>query len=150
MKVLMVCLGNICRSPLAEGIFAHKIKVAQLDWTVDSAGTSAYHIGEAPDPRSRAIAQVHGLDISQQAARQFRPADFDDFDCILAMDGSNYRDILRLARTEVDRTKVHQLLPYVNHQDLQDVPDPYWDDNGFAFVYELLDSACAVLLQKLV
>ncbi|MEM1214744.1 MAG: low molecular weight protein-tyrosine-phosphatase [Bacteroidota bacterium] len=149
MNILMVCLGNICRSPLAEGILAAKAAAAGLDWTVDSAGTSAYHLGDAPDPRSVAIARQRGLDISQQTARQFRVADFDQFDFIFAMDASNQRDILRLARTDVDRTKVQAILPYVGHPDLQNVPDPYWDDNGFAFVYDLLDSACAILLEKL-
>ena len=91
----MVCLGNICRSPLAEGIMKQKVKEKKLDWSVDSAGTGSWHIGELPDRRSIAIARQYGIDISDQRARQFKPADLDRFDLVLAMDSSNYRDIIR-------------------------------------------------------
>lgn len=148
MKILMVCLGNICRSPLAEGIMQKKIATEGLEWYVDSAGTGAYHVGELPDPRSRAIARTHGLDISAQRARQFKAVDFNRFDLILAMDSSNYHNILALANTDEDRQKVHQILELA-HGNTVDVPDPYWDDNGFTQVYNMLDDACGEILQSL-
>ena len=94
MKILMVCLGNICRSPLAEGILGHKIKEAGLNWEVQSAGTGSWHIGEAPDPRSQKIAKINGIDISKQKAQKFSVRHFAEFDRIYAMDSSNYRDII--------------------------------------------------------
>ncbi len=142
MKILCVCLGNICRSPLAEGILKQKIKLHGLDWTVDSAGTGSWHIGESPDPRSIQVARKHGIDITDQRARQFSTSDFDRFDLILAMDLSNLRDILSKARTEKDRSKVHLILDFIYPGKNKSVPDPYWDDDGFEFVFQLLDKAC--------
>ena len=145
----MVCLGNICRSPLAEGILRHKVRDAGLDWKVDSAGTGAWHIGNPPDPRSVAEAQRRGLDISGQRARQFQRSDFDEFDHILVMDSSNYQNVLKLARTEADREKVELVMNYDRPGYNQAVPDPYWDDDGFAKVYDLLDRACTRVVDSL-
>lgn len=133
MKILMVCLGNICRSPLAEGIMRSKLGE---EYFVDSAGTGSWHVGQAPDKRSIAVAKKYGIEISHLRARQFQVKDFDEFDYILAMDSSNYRDILSLARSEEDRMKVRMIL----HD--QDVPDPYYGgEDGFELVYQLLDEA---------
>lgn len=142
MKILMVCLGNICRSPLAEGILRHKIKEHGLDWEVDSAGTGNWHVGQPPDARSIQTARNYGLDITTQRARQFIGKDLDRYDLILAMDTSNYQNILRLAQTEEHRKKVRLILNYVYPDRNQSVPDPYWDDNGFDQVYKMLLNAC--------
>ena len=141
MKILMVCLGNICRSPLAEGILQAKAESYKLPWQVDSAGTGAYHVGEKPDPRSRAVANKHGLDISHQRARQFKAEDLDRFDLIFAMDSQNLQNILRLASSEEQKQRVKLILEFTG-SDERNVPDPYWDDNGFEHVYQLLNTAC--------
>jgi protein-tyrosine phosphatase len=148
MKILMVCLGNICRSPLAEGIMQHKITAEGFDWTVDSAGTGAWHVGEQADPRSRATARQHGLNIDHQRARKFTARDFEQFDLIFAMDQSNYQNIRRLSDNARHLKKVHLILDFA-HGQVADVPDPYWDDNGFEHVYTLLDGACEAVLHKL-
>ena len=122
MKILMVCLGNICRSPLAEGIL--KAKLPQDSFTVDSAGTSNYHIGELPDRRSIDVAKKHHIDITNQRGRQFITEDFDAFDLIYAMDTSNYRNIIKLARTPEDMSKVKLILDELPNYNLKDVPDP--------------------------
>jgi len=147
MKILMVCLGNICRSPLAEGIMQHLIDTKGLDWEVDSAGTGSWHIGQPADPRSRATAKKHGLSIDHQRARQFSAKDFEDFDLILAMDQSNYDDITELASTPEQIAKVHKILDYTD-QPNKEVPDPYWDDNGFEAVYTLLEEACNEVVKR--
>ena len=118
-KILMVCLGNICRSPLAEGIL--KSKLFGFETMIDSAGTGAYHINKKPDIRSIAIAKLNGLDITDQRARQFSVADFDNFDLIYAMDTANYKDILHLARNEAD--KVKKITPFYTY--LFDIMEPY-------------------------
>ncbi|MEE2699926.1 MAG: low molecular weight protein-tyrosine-phosphatase [Bacteroidota bacterium] len=147
-KILMVCLGNICRSPLAEGIL--KAKTNHLDVLVDSAGTSAYHISEQPDIRSIAIAKKHGIDLSCQRARQFCINDFDKFDKIYAMDTSNYTNIISLARSESDKEKVDLILNEINPRSFQSVPDPYYGgDNGFQDVYDMLDKACVKIVEQL-
>lgn len=148
MKVLMVCLGNICRSPLAEGILKQKAAERDLDWTVDSAGTGSWHIGEPPDRRSVAVAKKHGLDISAQRARQFRPKDFEDFDRIFVMDSSNFQDVLAQAQKESQRKKVDLLLNVSHPKENRNVPDPYWDDNGFEKVFQMVEKACEQLLEK--
>ena len=147
-KILMVCLGNICRSPLAEGIL--RSKITHLDILVDSAGTAAYHIGERPDVRSIEIANKYGIDLTSQRARQFSVNDFDEFDIIYAMDTSNYSNIISLARNEKDRDKVDLILNEINPRSFQSVPDPYYGgDNGFQNVYEMLDEACDIIIQNL-
>ena len=140
-RVLMVCLGNICRSPLAQGILEQKVKEHQMDWLVDSAGTSSWHAGEAPDPRSIQKAAENGINIRNQRSRQFQASDFDEFDLILTMDQSNHQNILSLARTQDHRQKVQLILNYLNPGSNQAVPDPYYD-NGFERVFQLLDAAC--------
>ncbi|MEM9928557.1 MAG: low molecular weight protein-tyrosine-phosphatase [Bacteroidota bacterium] len=142
MRILMVCLGNICRSPLAEGILQHKINALSLDWTVDSAGTAAYHSGEAPDPRSRSIAQAHGLNINHQRARKLSTADFSDFDHILVMDRENEMNALSMANSPDARDKVKLMLSFLPDGGPEEVPDPYYGGNdGFQLVYDLLDAA---------
>ena len=144
----MVCLGNICRSPLAEGIL--KGKANNSDVVVDSAGTAAYHIGEQPDIRSIAIARKYGIDLTDQRARQFCTNDFDEFDKIYAMDTSNYTNIISLARNESDKNKVDLILNEINPNSFQSVPDPYYGgDNGFQDVYDMLDEACDRIVEKI-
>lgn len=141
--ILMVCLGNICRSPLAEGILKNKLTRLGLPGHVESAGTAAYHVGERPDIRSQEIALKHGIDIGNQRARRFKVGDFDRFDAIYAMDRSNYSDILALARSKQDAEKVHLILNLLYPNENKQVPDPYYGGkDGFQNVYDMLDSAC--------
>ncbi len=147
-RVLMVCLGNICRSPLAEGILKSKVDPAKV--YVDSAGTSNYHVGDDPDRRSIAIARKNGLDITDQRGRQFSAEDFKDFDLIFAMDTFNYRDILELAETEKDKQKVHLILNEIFPGENVDVPDPYHGgEQGFENVYQMLNEACDSIARKI-
>jgi len=148
MKILMVCLGNICRSPLAEGILKAKIEARGLDWQVDSAGTGGWHAGEQPDPRSIRVAKRYGIDLTDQRARKFRAADLEHFDLVLAMDASNRNDILQLADKDAQRRKVEMIMNFLNPGSDQDVPDPYWDNNGFEAVFQMLDAACEALIEK--
>ena len=149
MKILMVCLGNICRSPLAEGILRHKIKEAGLDWEVQSAGTGSWHIGEAPDPRSQKIAKINGIDISKQKAQKFSQKHFSEFDRIYTMDSSNYRDVVNMAINEEDKNKVELIMNLVEPGKNKAVPDPYYDDDLYATVYEMLDKACEEIMKEL-
>jgi len=144
----MVCLGNICRSPLAEGIMKQKIREAQFDWTVDSAGTGNWHAGQQPDRRSIITAGQHGIDITKQRARQFQVADFDRFDKIFVMDTQNLRDVLHLAQTEGHRAKVELMLDQIHPGQERSVPDPYHDDDGFEEVFEMLDRACEAFVLR--
>lgn len=146
--ILMVCLGNICRSPLAEGIL--KSKLPKDTFFVDSAGTSAYHEGEKPDPRSIEVALKNGLDISNQKSRPFLESDFDTFDYIYVMDHSNYNNVVHLARNESDKEKIKLILEHTPDAYTLEVPDPYYGGNkGFDNVYELLDNACNVIATEL-
>ena len=142
MKILMVCLGNICRSPLAEGILQQKIDAYGLDWQVDSAGTGGWHAGERPDRRSIAIAALHGIDISKQRARQFQASDVAQFDRIFVMDTQNQREVLRQIPTPEDRQKVDLILNQLYPGENRIVPDPYYDDDGFEQVFQMLEKAC--------
>jgi protein-tyrosine phosphatase len=126
MKILMVCLGNICRSPLAEGILKTKVEKNRLNWIVDSAGTSSQHSGEQPDSRSIAIAEKYGIDITDQRSRQFKTRDFSEFDLILVMDASNFRNVVNLARDEEDIKKVKLIMNLAEPDQNNEVPDPYW------------------------
>ncbi len=147
-KVLMVCLGNICRSPLAEGILASKVDASKV--LVDSAGTSDWHVGKGPDTRSIAIAKQFGIDISKQQARQFSVADFDAFDTIYVMDNSNYDNVIALARNEADKQKVKRILNEVTPGKNLEVPDPYYGgDSGFTDVYKMLDEAFDIVVKKI-
>jgi protein-tyrosine phosphatase len=148
MRILMVCLGNICRSPLAEGILRDKLSKNGLDWVVDSAGTGGWHVGSLPDKRSVDIARKYGIDITYQRARKFRSNDFDEFDIIFAMDTSNYHDIYRMALNDSERQKVKMILEEVLPGQKKSVPDPYFDDNRFEEVFKMLDEACEVIIRK--
>jgi protein-tyrosine phosphatase len=148
MKILMVCLGNICRSPLAEGILKSKIKRENLDWTVDSAGTSSWHIDELPHNGSIAIAKKNGIDITNQRGRQFSIRDFDEFDLILAMDSENYQNIVQLAKDNLQEAKVKLMLNYAHPGSNMAVPDPYYTGD-FQEVYDLLELACTNLMAEL-
>ena len=148
VKILMVCLGNICRSPLAEGILASKLPKDKF--TVDSAGTGPWHVGKQPDSRSIAIAKKNKLDISQQRGRQFNAADFENYDYIYVMDSSNYDDVIALSNNEKQKGKVQLILNELFPGENVDVPDPYYGvENGFAAVYKMLDEACEILAEKL-
>ncbi|WP_298533476.1 low molecular weight protein-tyrosine-phosphatase [uncultured Algibacter sp.] len=147
-KILMVCLGNICRSPLAEGIL--KSKLPSDSFIVDSAGTASYHIGSSPDKRSIAVANKHGLNISNLSGRQFEVSDFDRFDLIYAMDNSNFDNIISLARNKVDISKVKLILNEVYPNQNYNVPDPYYGGHdGFENVYKMLDEACTLIANDL-
>lgn len=144
----MVCLGNICRSPLAEGILTSKC--AHLPVIIDSAGTSAHHIGEGPDHRSIHIASINGIDIVDQRARKIMKSDLENFDYIFAMDSANYTNILKLSNRESDKNKVHLILNESLPGQNKAVPDPYYGgEQGFENVYQLLDTACEVIKIKL-
>ena len=149
-KILMVCLGNICRSPLAQGILEHKAKINNTKIIVDSAGTGSWHIGSSPDIRSIETAKNHNIDISNQKARQFNTNDFNDFDKILVMDTSNLTNILRLCSNKKDEKKVQLILKYSNLNSQESVPDPYYGgEDGFEKVYQLLNEACDKIINTL-
>ncbi len=146
----MVCLGNICRSPIADGLLLRKIKEQNLDAQVDSAGTANYHIGKAPDSRMIQTAAAHGTPIEFLRARQFSNQDFENFDHILVMDQSNYENVIRLAQSADDRNKVQFLLDYLYPNQKAAVPDPYYGSlEDFEQVYQLVDSATDALILKL-
>lgn len=147
-KILMVCLGNICRSPLAEGILQSKL--SSENFIVDSAGTSGYHVGELPDSRSIEVARKYGIDIINQRSRKFVKADFDNFDMIFAMDQSNYGDIVAMSENEEQHEKVKMILNELHPNENRSVPDPYYGgDQGFENVYKMLDEACEIIASKL-
>lgn len=149
MKILMVCLGNICRSPLAEGIMKAKLPA---DFVVDSAGTSGFHSGDAPDPRSIAVAQKYGIDISNQRSRQISVQDFEEFDKIYCMDKSNLKNVLALAENDEQRQKVALLLTEADRESIfTEVPDPYYGGaKGFEKVFEMIDIACEEIAKKII
>ncbi|QCX38229.1 low molecular weight phosphotyrosine protein phosphatase [Aureibaculum algae] len=147
-RILMVCLGNICRSPLAEGILKSKVDSQKV--FIDSAGTGGYHIGKLPDSRSIAVAEKYNIDITDQRCRKFQQSDFDEFDLIYVMDAFNRDDILSLARNEDDRAKVKMILNELFPNENVDVPDPYHDtERGFENVYQMLDKSCAIIANTL-
>ncbi len=148
VKILMVCLGNICRSPLAEGILASKLPKDKF--TVDSAGTGSWHVGHSPDKRSIETAKKNKLDISKQKGRQFSPSDFETFDYIYVMDKSNYDDVTELSKNPEHREKVQIILNEMYPNENVDVPDPYFGlSNGFEIVYNMLDEVCEIIAEKL-
>jgi len=140
----MVCLGNICRSPLAHGIMEQMANEQGLNWEIESAGTGDWHVGEAPDRRSIRAAKNHGIDISNQVCRLFRISDFDEYDHIFVMDRSNLSDILAKARNKEDEKKVRLLLGD------KIVPDPYYDDTQFEPVFKMIEKGCTEIIQQLV
>ena len=149
MKILMVCLGNICRSPIAQGVLEQKVEKEGLDWTVDSAGTSSWHKGEPPDPPSIAEARRRGLDISHQRSRPLEIDDLEQFDLIFAMDQSNRQNILSMHPGGEDLEKKVRLILEESHPGSgREVPDPYWNDDGFSQVYDMLETACEGIIRK--
>ncbi|WP_145857406.1 low molecular weight protein-tyrosine-phosphatase [Pedobacter suwonensis] len=143
MKILMVCLGNICRSPLAEGIMRHLTDEQNLNWEIASAGTGNWHIGQAPDHRSISAAKALGYDISKQRAQQFNPSMFDHYDLILVMDKNNLADVKSLAKTDEQRKKVKLFL------DNGEVTDPYWDNSLFNPVCKQVEERCMEIIKQL-
>jgi protein-tyrosine phosphatase len=149
MKILMVCLGNICRSPLAEGILKHKAKEAGLDWQIDSAGTNGYHVGEAPHRLSQKVAKLNGIDICEQRARQFVKEDFQRYDKIYAMAEDVIDDIRRIARDKFDASKVELFLNELHPGKDMEVPDPWYGaEPGYHEVYKLIDATCEAIVRK--
>lgn len=149
MRVLMVCLGNICRSPLAEGILQEKVNKAGLNWVVDSAGTNHYHTGDPPHPLSQKVAFANGIDITQQRARRFTTEDLNQFDKIYALAGDVLKDIQRITGSKFDSSKVDLLLNEQYPGKNLDVPDPYYGgEPDFHEVFELLDQVCDQLILK--
>ncbi|MNJ85636.1 Low molecular weight protein-tyrosine-phosphatase YfkJ [compost metagenome] len=142
MRILMVCLGNICRSPMADGWLRHKNKKYGLSLEIDSAGTADYHVGKKPDDRMRRLSLEYGVSIDELRARQFSVSDFDNYDIIFAMDKNNRQNILRMARNEDDKQKVRLFLNELRPNEDLEVPDPYYGtDANFREVIELLDEA---------
>ncbi|MCC6371563.1 MAG: low molecular weight phosphotyrosine protein phosphatase [Bacteroidia bacterium] len=149
-KILFVCLGNICRSPLAEGILLHLKEKQHLPFEIDSAGTAGYHIGEAPDPRTIANARKNGVDLSALRARQFQASDFDKFDWIFTMDKSNYNNLLKLTSNKEQQQKLKLFLEFATGQNGAEVPDPYYgNEKDFEKVFQLVYSASLQLCEKL-
>lgn len=148
IKILMVCLGNICRSPLAEGILQSKL--SKNNFLVDSAGTGGWHSGEHPDKRSVKIAKKYGIDISAQRARQLSVKDFDEFDYIYVMDNSNYKNVMALVPNQKAKSKVKMIMNELFDNENTDVPDPYYGgEDGFENVYQMLDDVCIAIAEKL-
>ena len=147
-KVLMVCLGNICRSPLAEGVLQSKLPINKC--IVDSAGTANYHVGTAPDKRSIVTAKKFGIDISQQKCRQITKSDFETFDYIYVMDNSNYKNVMAIAPNEASKQKVKLILNEVDSTSDLEVPDPYYGElEDFEHVFHLLDEACTIIASRI-
>lgn len=141
-KVLMVCLGNICRSPIAHGLLQHKAKEQGLNWEIDSAGTSNWHEGELPNEKSVQVMKQHGIDITYQRSRPVRRKDLEHFDVIYVMDSSNYKDVTDMAKSEVEISKVRLIMNEVNAGKNQKVPDPWGlTDKHYEEVYEMLNEA---------
>jgi protein-tyrosine phosphatase len=144
----MVCLGNICRSPLAEGILKSKVNLNKV--SVSSAGTGGWHVGSPPDPRSVAVAKSNGLDITDQKGKKFSTYDFEIYDHIFVMDLSNYNDVTKLAKNNDEKQKVRLILDELFPGENVDVPDPYYGgDRGFEDVFKMLDEACEKIVRRL-
>lgn len=149
MKMLMVCLGNICRSPLAEGILRHQAQSHGLNWEVDSAGTGNWHVNEPPHHLSIKVASMNGIDISTQRARQFCKEDFERFDKIWVMDNSNYAEVKRMAGSYWQEEKIDLLLNALHPQQNQEVPDPwYGTEAGYHDVFALIQNACTRIIEQ--
>jgi len=147
-KILMVCLGNICRSPLAEGILKSKVNSDKV--FVDSAGTGGWHIGDLPDARSIEVALNNDIDITDQRGRKFTISDFDNFDLIYVMDKSNYETVISISRNQTDKDKVKMIRDEILSTRGNDVPDPYFGgESGFEFVYQMIDEVCDAIAKKI-
>lgn len=146
----MVCLGNICRSPMAHGLLQHKIEQQGLGWQIDSAGTGDWHAGELPDKRAMANMKGHGIDISYQRARQIKNIDLDDYDVVYVMDTSNLANVQRLAKNPDQLQKITLIMNEVPDAELAEVPDPYFGigNEGFEQVYKMLDKATDRIIEK--
>jgi protein-tyrosine phosphatase len=150
MKILMVCLGNICRSPMAEGILRKKIETRKMNVLVDSAGTGNWHVGEHPDKRAIQVAKKFDVDISGLIGRQFSVNDFEEFDKIFVMDRDNHRDVLSLAYNEAHKSKVDLILNADQPDSNRSVPDPYYGgEEGFINVFKMIDKACDTIVKEL-
>jgi len=149
MKILMVCLGNICRSPLAHGILEHKAKVAGLGWEIDSAGTGNWHVGEPPHHLSQKVAKLNGVDICGQSARQFTKTDMLEYDKIYVMDSSNYNDVKEMSAELWDESKVDLFLNELHPGKNMNVPDPwYGEEDGYHTVYAMINETCDKIIEK--
>jgi protein-tyrosine phosphatase len=149
-NILMVCLGNICRSPIAHGVLIDKAQKNNIQLNVDSAGTGNWHIGSQPDIRSINTAKKHDIDISNQRARQISKIDLDKYDIVFVMDQQNYKDVVNLCIYPEQRKKVKLILNEVKNDSNESVPDPYYDEiHGFENVFNLLDVACQNIINKL-
>ena len=149
MRILMVCLGNICRSPLAEGILKHKAALAGLQFTIDSAGTNGIHVGEAPHHLSQKVAKKHGLDIGSQVARKFIKQDMHHYDKIYVMARDVMEDVKQISGSDFDPGKVDYFLNILYPSQNKDVPDPwYGDEDGYDEVYDLIDATCTKLIEQ--
>ena len=149
MKILMVCLGNICRSPLAEGILQHKVNEAGLSWKVESAGTNSYHIGEPPHHLSQKVAQLNGINICDQRARRFKPSDLEEYDLLFAMSKDVIDDMKTMAGNQWQQEKVKLLMDELHPGQQKDVPDPwYGPEPGYHEVYKMIEAACDKILKK--
>jgi protein-tyrosine phosphatase len=147
-KILMVCLGNICRSPLAEGILSSMLD--PLKYEVQSAGTGNWHVGSSPDPRSISVAAKNNIDISDQRGKHFSTYDFEIYDHIFVMDNANYRDVIQLAQSDTEKQKVSRILDEVFPGENVDVPDPYFGGiNGFENVFTMIYQACEKIMSRL-
>jgi len=151
MKILAVCLGNICRSPLAEGLLRREVEQRGLEWEIASGGTARYHIGKPPDPRSQAVARDNGIDISAQRSHQVTVEDLEYYDIIFAMDRQNTEDLRERARTQVQREKIHLFLDYAGlaASEGPDVFDPYYDDDAYTGVYAQVARAAKRVIDRL-
>jgi protein-tyrosine phosphatase len=150
MNILMVCLGNICRSPLAEGIMRDKLKKKNIVAVVDSAGMIDFHEGGLPDHRSISTARNHGIDLTTVRSRPFRQVDIEKFDYIFAMDVNNYESLLEFARTKEEESKIHLLMQFAGMGERRIVPDPYYGNlSDFENVFQMLDKACEHAAQKI-
>ncbi|MEL6123203.1 MAG: low molecular weight protein-tyrosine-phosphatase [Bacteroidota bacterium] len=148
MNILFVCLGNICRSPIAHGLLEKKVRTLRLGWNVDSVGTSNYHEGSPPHRDSVSICASHGLDISHQRSRPIQPSDIQSADLIIVMDASNYQDVGAMCSSDRELAKIKLLLNYVTPGQNRAVPDPYYD-GGFDQVYDMIDEATDRLIEEL-
>jgi protein-tyrosine phosphatase len=149
MKILMVCLGNICRSPLAEGILQNKAFTAGLTWSIESAGTNSYHTGEPPHKLSQKVARLNGIDISNQRAKRFTAGDFDVYDKIYALAGDVMDEMKRIAKNKFDASKAELLMNEIYPGKNMDVPDPYYGpEPGYHKVYKMIDEVCDTIILK--
>ncbi|TXF90122.1 low molecular weight phosphotyrosine protein phosphatase [Neolewinella aurantiaca] len=151
MKIIAVCLGNICRSPLAEGLLRREAESRGLDWEIASGGTANYHTGNPPDPRSVAVAREHGIDITTQRSHHVSEEDLEYYDLVLGMDRQNVADLKARAQTQDQRDKIHLFLDYAGlaESDGPDVFDPYYDDRAYAGVYQLVEKAAMRVMDRL-